>query len=169
MNEAPRKIGLAEIQSRMIGVPLLMERRKMDVILKIFAPRMGFQVDPAQFDGPAYDAAKPVRMATQKPRPGQNAVMVGVIDIFGTLTQRNTGLDAFSGLTSYESLSREFNALLKDPAIGAIVLNVDSPGGEVAGAFDLADEIFQARGKKPILAFAHDLAASAAYLLASSA
>lgn len=42
-------------------------------------------------------------------------------------------------------------------------------GGEVSGAFELADRIYAARGRKPIVAVADGMAASAAYLAASAA
>ena len=50
-----------------------------------------------------------------------------------------------------------------------MLLDVDSPGGEVGGLFDLADEVFSVREKKPCYAIANDEAFSAAYALASSA
>ena len=43
-----------------------------------------------------------------------------------------------------------------------------SPGGEVAGCFECGDKIFEARGKKPMRAFAADHAYSAAYLIFAS-
>ena len=46
---------------------------------------------------------------------------------------------------------------------------IDSPGGEVAGLFDLVDEIYHARGTKPIIAVADEAAFSAAYAIASAA
>ena len=58
---------------------------------------------------------------------------------------------------------------MADEDVSQIILNIDSPGGEVAGAFDLADLIYQARGTKPILAIANESALSAAYLIASAA
>ncbi|WP_050871030.1 S49 family peptidase, partial [Yersinia enterocolitica] len=50
-----------------------------------------------------------------------------------------------------------------------ICLDIDSPGGEVAGCFDLVDEIYAARGEKPIWAILSESAYSAAYALASAA
>ncbi len=61
------------------------------------------------------------------------------------------------------------NRLLEDKSIETILLDIDSPGGEVNGVFDLADFIYSARGKKRIIAIANDDAYSAAYAIASSA
>ena len=74
-----------------------------------------------------------------------------------------------SGLTSYEGIAAQLQAALADPAIRGIALDIDSFGGEVAGAFDLADRIRAALAQKPVHAFVADHALSAAYALASQA
>ena len=71
--------------------------------------------------------------------------------------------------TGYQYIERAMARGLEDANVKAIALIVDSPGGEVAGCFELGDKIFEARSVKPIRAFAADHAYSAAYLLASSA
>ena len=93
---------------------------------------------------------------------------VAVIPILGFLTQRPGAWGPFEG-TSYEEIEAALAAALEDPAVQRIVLEVDSPGGEVNGLFDLCDRIYEARQVKPIEAIAHDDAFSAAYALASSA
>lgn len=71
--------------------------------------------------------------------------------------------------TGYEYIWRAFQRGLEDGNVRAIALVEDSPGGEVAGNFDLVDRIFAARGQKPIRAFAAESAYSAAYSIASAA
>jgi signal peptide peptidase SppA len=66
-------------------------------------------------------------------------------------------------------LQEEIEDAATDPAIRGILLDIDSPGGEVAGVFDLADTIYGARSAKPVFAVANSDAFSAAYLLASGA
>jgi signal peptide peptidase SppA len=78
-------------------------------------------------------------------------------------------MDAASGLTSYASISAQINAAINDSTVDAVLLDIDSPGGEAGGAFDLADEIVSARSTKPIWAVANDDAFSAAYAIACSA
>ena len=58
---------------------------------------------------------------------------------------------------------------MDDAGVRAILLDIDSPGGETAGCFDLADYIYSVRGIKPVYAVANDIALSAAYAIASSA
>jgi signal peptide peptidase SppA len=79
------------------------------------------------------------------------------------------GLEAESGLTSYAGLSAQLDAAVANPDVVAILLDVDSPGGESGGVFDLADRIRAAAQTKPVWAVANDMAFSAAYALASAA
>ncbi len=94
---------------------------------------------------------------------------IAVIEIAGTLVHRGAWIGQSSGLTSYEGIAAQLQAALADPAIRGIALDIDSFGGEVAGAFDLADRIRAARTQKPVHAFVADHALSAAYALASQA
>jgi signal peptide peptidase SppA len=94
---------------------------------------------------------------------------VAVIPVTGPLFRYANLFTMISGATSYEMLARDFTAALDNPDINAIILNIDSPGGEVNGCAELADMIFEARGQKPIIAYASGDAASGAYWIASAA
>ena len=100
-----------------------------------------------------------------------NQPTVAVIPVYGIISQRASMMDDISGPggTSTERVAREFRARLNDPNIKAIILDIDSPGGTVYGVEELAEEIFKARGGKPIVAVCNSLAASAAYWIASAA
>jgi signal peptide peptidase SppA len=111
-----------------------------------------------------------IQGAANGPRKGgRQAGSVAVIPVYGPISQRQNLMSANSGGTSVEGLTADFRAALADPGVDAIVLEVDSPGGTVDGIPELADEIYAARGQKPILAHANTMAASAAYWLASAA
>lgn len=111
-----------------------------------------------------------VSAASNGPRAGAaRAQGVAVIPIYGVLSQRMSLMTAMSGGTSYESIRAELRAALADPDIGAIVFDVDSPGGSVDGATELAAEIRASRGQKPMAAVANTSMASAAYWIASAA
>jgi signal peptide peptidase SppA len=75
----------------------------------------------------------------------------------------------FDWATGYEYIGKAFERGLGDDAVKGIALIIDSPGGMVAGNFDLVDQLFAGRGKKPIRAFAAESAYSAAYSIASAA
>jgi len=94
---------------------------------------------------------------------------VAVIPVTGPLFRYANLFTAISGATSYEILAQDFTTALDNPDINAIILNIDSPGGEVNGCSELANMIFAARGKKPIIAYASGDAASGAYWIASAA
>lgn len=91
---------------------------------------------------------------------------VAVIPIAGFLTAR-----AYwpTDRASYEWIGAQLRSALRDPSVQRVVLNVDSPGGQVAGTDALAAEIYAARDVKPVHAFVQGQAASAAYWLASAA
>lgn len=95
---------------------------------------------------------------------------VSVIPVHGAIEHRSDWISEMLGTgTSVESLREALRSELADPAVKAIVLDVDSPGGSVAGITELAAEIRAARGgTKPIVAVANTMAASAAYWLAAS-
>ena len=150
------------LAARIFNTPLLIHPAKLDAIVHGLGPRFGIDAAPQP---EAYLTPTPKR------EPGGYRVVdgVAVIDVFGVLAHRS-GFDANSSyIQGYDGLARQFAAALADPQAKAILLNIDSPGGEVAGAFQLADQIRAARGVKPIHAIAGDLAASAAYLIASAA
>lgn len=90
---------------------------------------------------------------------------VAVLEISGGLTYR-----AYEWwITSYLDIRDTFRAALSDERVKSILLLIDSPGGEVAGLFDLAEEIYKSREIKPIIAVAAESAYSAAYAIASAA
>lgn len=81
----------------------------------------------------------------------------------------NFGYQVSDWITGYEYVSRAVARGAADAAVKRIALIIDSPGGEVAGCFECADKILDTRVIKPIEAFAHESAYSAAYAIASSA
>jgi signal peptide peptidase SppA len=92
---------------------------------------------------------------------------IAVIPICGILVHGSAM--AWWNETDYRSICAAINAAVADGEVKAIALHVNSPGGEVAGCFDLAETIFNLRGSKPIWAILDESAYSAAYALASSA
>ena len=93
------------------------------------------------------------------------------IPIHGVIMKRVPAVFAFLGIeaTSTEQTGQAIQAALADPAVERIELAIDSPGGTISGVQQLADLIYESRSKKPITAKVSDLAASAAYWLASQA
>lgn len=95
---------------------------------------------------------------------------VQVIPIYGVMTHRAVNATQVSrSLTASEAVAAQVRAAAADPQVGTIVLDIDSPGGAVAGTAELADVVYQARAIKPVIAVANSEAASAAYWVASQA
>jgi signal peptide peptidase SppA len=94
---------------------------------------------------------------------------IAIIPVYGFLTKRFSQFADFLGTTSYEEIAENLQAALDNPLVEKIIFDVDSPGGEVNGIFDLCDKIYAARQGKTIEAIANDDAFSAAYAIASSA
>lgn len=107
------------------------------------------------------------------PTPGgyilNDQARAAIIPVVGTLVHRTGGLDALSGLVSYSSLHARLDAASREPKADRIILDIDSPGGEVAGVFELAEKVRKVSARKPVVAMVNDAALSAAYLLASAA
>lgn len=101
----------------------------------------------------------------------QQGSVVAIINIMGVIAQHAHQVDNISGPggTSCERVANSFRAALASPEVKAIVLNIDSPGGNVSGVQGLAHEIYRARGRKPIVAQANSTMASAAYWLGAAA
>jgi len=67
------------------------------------------------------------------------------------------------------AFERDVKTALSDPDVGAVILDVDSPGGVVDGIPEAASTLRSLRGSKPIVAVANSMAASAAYWLVAQA
>lgn len=94
---------------------------------------------------------------------------VALLPVTGPMFRHANLMTQLSGATSYASLATDLRAAVDNPAVSAIVLNIDSPGGEVRGVNELAKQIKAVRGVKPIVAYIGGSGASAAYWLASAA
>lgn len=126
------------------------------------------QIRAAIGDAPQAAAQRREAAAAMGTSAGGGAV--AVIPVYGVLTHRAHEAENTSRpLTSTERLTQAVRAAAADPQIGAIVLDVDSPGGSAFGVQELADTVFAARESKPVVAVANSIAASGAYWLASQA
>jgi len=150
-------MNLPHLASRLYGTPLLLARAKLDVILSVLGERVNW---------PESDLAAP---SIQK-RPSIDAPLgIAVIPVVGSLVRRTLGLDPASGFTSYAEIAGMVDAALMDPSIEGIVLDIDSPGGEAGGVFELGERIRAVDAIKPVWAVAADSAFSAAYAIGCSA
>lgn len=92
---------------------------------------------------------------------------VAVIPVHGALINRFGR--SYGYVTGYNFIRAQRDAAMADPDVKAIVYDVNSPGGEASGCFELADESFDQRGGKPTIAVVDSDCYSAAYAFASTA
>jgi protease-4 len=92
------------------------------------------------------------------------AKSVAVIEVLAAITKYDS-----CGDPGTQTLSSLINEAANNPNIAAIVLEVDSPGGTVAGTQTLVKAIEYAREKKPVLSFINEgMMASAAYWIGAA-
>lgn len=96
---------------------------------------------------------------------------VAILPVYGVIHQRPSVWDEVFGGTSTQALGASFVRAMSDERIGAVVLDVDSPGGTVAGVEELSDLIWRWANeqgiRKPVVAIANSEMASAAYWISS--
>ncbi|HMM12479.1 MAG TPA: S49 family peptidase [Bacteroidales bacterium] len=95
---------------------------------------------------------------------GSESAQLQIIKVVGALTK----YDQLCGPAGMLTLASWVRNAADNPMIDAIVIRADSPGGMVAGTETLVQAIEYARSKKPVVMFVDDLAASAAYWVASA-
>ncbi|MES2336091.1 MAG: S49 family peptidase [Pseudomonadota bacterium] len=174
----------AQIAQRAFNTPLMVDPAKALAFLSGLGPRItgqeitfqGLEVEAADQTAASLPARASLfgnDLAQRHQRNGSQPYAlvdgIAVIEIVGTLVHRGAWIGQSSGLTSYEGIAAQLQAALSDPGVRGIALDIDSFGGEVAGAFDLADRIRAARAQKPVHAFVAEHALSAGYVLASQA
>jgi ClpP class serine protease len=156
---------------RVFNTPLGLHPDKAEVILAALGERVGI-AQVIRVDGRplgAFDEQFAEEGETPEAGRYDNVEGIAVIQVQGTLVQRLGTMRPFSGMTGYDGLREAFIGALIDPEVEAIALEIDSPGGEIAGCFDLVDTIYRARGIKPVWAILSENAYSAAYAIASAA
>jgi len=92
-----------------------------------------------------------------------------VIPIEGVIAKKMNLFSQISGGAAAQLIERDIKNALSDPLVNKIILYIDSPGGTIDGTFELANFIFESRGKKPIIAFTDGMMLSAAYAIGASA
>lgn len=166
---------LPRLAQKMFNVPVAIHPRKAEIVIAALADRLGVSqmvrldggtIVPMAMEDDEYGFAEPGRT----PRTGyDNVCGVAVIPVQGTLVQKLGSLRPWSGMSGYDGIRQNLFMALDDPEVKAIVLDIDSPGGEVAGCFDLVDTIYGVRGNKPIWSILNESAYSAGYAIASAA
>lgn len=148
-----------------------MERRAAHRLLAVLARRAAgtrYSVSELQAavaaDVETYDERRAAARAASRTAP-----RIAVVPVYGTILGRDWefGQVSHGGTTSAEALARKLRTLDADAGIGAIVLDIDSPGGAVSNLPETGEVV--ASIGKPVIAQVNSMACSAAYWLASQA
>lgn len=141
--------------------PWLIDPRKAEQIVAMLELRAarGPRAEPFRSDDPS---SAPV---------SESAGRVAVLRLYGAIAPRAAAVrDVSQSAALMTDFQAAFRRAANDPDVTAIVIDVDSPGGNVALVPETASMIFNARREgRPIIAVANTLAASAAYWIASAA
>lgn len=135
-------------------------------MLGVIVDVVAFRVQGGRFTAEEIEARVGPRRRQQQDRGGEG---VAVLGIQGTIMPKADLMTEMSGGTSLEGFRSSFRQAMAAGDVGAIVLDVDSPGGMVNGVPEMAAEIRAARGSKPIIAVANTTMASGAFWLAAQA
>lgn len=136
-------------------------------MVNVTVAQMGRPMAYEDDDWGDYEARQAARAAERQ--AAVHATGVQVIPVHGLLVSRSMHVDPCTTSTSYEGLRSQIRAALADPMVEHIVMDIDTPGGSVAGCFELASEIHAAREQKPFTSIVNHGAYSAGYALGSAA
>lgn len=163
------------LAARTFNQPLLLEPAYARVFFSALSERFGTErlIDAttgAQLAGEELKqlASSWDNESRQTPKSYRVERGIAVLPVTGTLVHKFGYMQPVSGMTGYDGIAARLQQAVSDPSVKGILLDIDSPGGEVSGAFDTADLIARAREQKPVWCLASDMACSAGYLLASA-
>lgn len=171
----------ANIRASILNTPLLCLPEHARGILNVLAPHIGIaSINGAPVATPAAKSENPDSMAgvhpddgygSGDPRPYSLEHGVAFIPVHGTIVKKYAGMNSQCDMTSTEALKHVFQAACEAPDVKAIYLDIDSSGGQAAGTFDAVEHMMMLKRKykKTVFAHANELAASAAYAIASVA
>ncbi len=160
----------ALLLAEFLSMPWAIMPERMSIVAQIVARwSAGNKLSSEQITE-AIGAAPEMRAARKDAANRAGNGTIAVLPLYGVVTQRGNMMDDLSGggSVSTQRFTQSFRDALADDTVGGILIDIDSPGGSVYGVQELADEIYQARGKKPIMGIANSLCASAAYWIGSS-
>ncbi|OAT26717.1 phage protein [Buttiauxella ferragutiae ATCC 51602] len=164
---------LAHIASQAFNEPLLLE----PAYARVFFSALGKEIGISRLNLPDEQlttsdmdviTANFMTEGKRKPRFYQVKNGIAVLPVTGTLVHKLGAMRPLSGMTGYDGITARLEQAISDPEVKGVLLDIDSPGGQVAGAFDCADVIARLRDEKPIWALSNDMACSAAMLIAAA-
>ncbi len=167
---------LPHIESKVLNSPLLLEPGYARTFFSSLAKRLNIK-QMIDAEGEVllgekmhYEASN-FSNSRDRERPYHVTDGVAVLPVSGTMVHKYGHLKPYSGMTGYDGIIMRLAEAINDPSIKGILLDMDTPGGEVSGCFDAAAKIrsMVKEGGKPLWAIADDMACSAGMAIASAA
>ncbi|MCC4261099.1 S49 family peptidase [Pseudomonas aestusnigri] len=164
-----------QIASRVLNTPLLLEPGYARVFFSALAPRLNIlKLQDADGEVSTGDKLR-VNAASFTPnrdreRPYQLIDGAAILPVSGSLVHKYGHVKPYSGMTGYDGIIRRAADAFGDPAVKGVMLDCDTPGGEVAGCFDTVAELRRLAdlAGKPLWSLCYDMTCSAGMALASS-
>ena len=153
---------LAHLAGQLFNAPLLVEQGYLDVALSAIHDRLDIEPTVAAADLKNYE--RPARSIVIDESRG-----VAIVPVVGALDHRGGSISSMSGMASYTGLQAQLKDVARTRGVRGIVLDMDTPGGSVAGVVETAEFLKQLSAEMPVFAIANSLMASAGYWLASTA
>lgn len=165
------------IGQHLFNTPLMLRPEKCEIVAAALLDHMGIS-KLNRIDGTSLgvvelrqEASSAVAGERDSRRYYQVVDGVAIIPIHGSLAQRVHGLDPYSGMVGYNQIESKLEVAMDDDSVKSVLLDINSPGGQVAGCFDLSRKIasYSRRngGDKSIIGAANEQACSAGYALLS--
>ena len=163
----------AHLAQHLFNVPLMIHPAKAEIIYAALAQRLGLanvSLSRGLYDDDDGDVLFSAGRGRDRDDQGYDLIgPVARIPVIGTTVHKLGSLRPYSGMTGYDTIRHAIIAAAADDAVQGIMLDINSPGGEVSGCFDLVDTIYRIRQDKPIWAILSENAYSAGYAIASAA
>lgn len=121
--------------------------------------------DKLRIRAESYEASR------NRERPYRVENGVAVIPVDGTLVNKYGHLKPYSGMTGYDGILKRGYQAFSDPGVRGVLLDNDTPGGDVSGCFDCVSSLrkMASSANKPLWSLAYDMNCSAGMAIASAA
>lgn len=173
------KMNFPHVASRVLNTPLLLEPGYARMFFNALASRLGIKnlydaegliAGSEKLRVRAGPAGEGGAVESGRYRPYRLVNGVAVLPVEGTLVHKHGYLQPYSGMTGYDGIIERLKMALGDAKVNGVLLDFDTPGGEVAGCFDAAQHIRKLAdsSEKAVWGLCCDMNASAGMALASS-
>ena len=116
--------------------------------------------------GPAKAMAKKKFAETTLVQGHDSSDKIAVIRLDGLISYKHGASSASTGESMVDDLKEAFQQAANDPKVKAVVISVDSPGGEVTAGDTIHHALGKLSAKKPVVIFINSIGTSAAYYIA---